>query len=79
MNPRGSKHIPAGGDTSTIAVGNFYLRGTIEFPGIAPGNPQGLCCESTSVASVLWLCCDITTVTLVKAKDLPYGNIGKRK
>jgi len=38
MNPQGSKHILAGGDTITIAVGTFYLRGTIEFPGIASGN-----------------------------------------
>ena len=43
---------------------------SIEFPGNSPGKSQVLGCMSTSVASVVWLCCDITI--RVKAFNLFY-------
>ena len=63
----GSKHILAGEGTSTVTVGRFsYLS---QLSGSERVNwVSGF--ESTSVASVLWLCCDITIVTMVKAEDL---------
>ena len=45
-------------------------RESIEFPGNSPGKSQVLGCMSTSVASVVWLCCDITA--RVKAFNLIY-------
>jgi len=43
-------------------------RESIEFPGNSPGKSHVLGCESTSVASVVWLCRDITA--RVRAKSL---------
>ena len=52
-----------------ILVTNIRIReGQLSFP-VTPGKSQVLCCEATSVASVLRLCCDIAAVTIVKAKD----------
>jgi len=50
----------------TQAIGS--ARESIEFPGNSPGKSQALGCKSTSVTSVVWLCCDITA--RVNAKSL---------
>jgi len=55
-------------ESSDIGCGYPDPRESIEFPGNSPGKSHVSGCKSTSVASVVWHCCDITA--RVKTKGL---------
>ena len=57
-------------ERSDIGCGYLDPSESIEFPGNSPGKSHELGCMSTSVASVVWLCCDI--VDRVKAFNQVY-------